>query len=259
LAPDVYLGVVTVTYEPHVGFALDGEGRPVDWLVWMRRLPAASMLDAAIRAGWLRCQEVQRVASLLASFLASAPRIAIDPLEYLARIRRECERSLTEIAAGPIELHPSAGLDGTRLERFLSDHAPLLAERAPLLIDAHGDLRPEHICLSEPPAIIDCLEFSAELRLRDPVDELAYLGMECARIGAPQIAPVLLTAYRQASNDQYGPALLSFYRAFRALIRARLAIAHLRSHSRHLPKIWLAQARSYLEISTFEIALAELP
>jgi aminoglycoside phosphotransferase family enzyme len=131
-----------------------------------------------------------------------------------------------------------------------------VAERAAHVLDAHGDLRPEHICLLHPPAIIDCLEFSTTLRLREPTDELAYLGMECARLGAHEVAPILLAAYATASGDRPTPRLPSFYRSFRALIRARIAIAHLRAPSRHSPEKWLEQARSYLSISAAEIALA---
>src|SRR5665213_668863 len=177
LAPDVYLGVATVTSEADGGLALGGAGPPVDWLVRMRRLPAASMLDTAIRERRVRRGDLQRVASLLAKFLASAPRIGMDPAEYLARLHREIERSLAEIEAlAPGDLHPGARVHGASFYRLLNDHASLLRERAALLIDAHGDLRPEHVCLARPVSIIDCLEFSAELRLRDPADEIAYLG-----------------------------------------------------------------------------------
>ena len=49
LAYDVYLGVVPLAFRPGRGLALGGPGRPVDWLVRMRRLPTSSMLDTAIR------------------------------------------------------------------------------------------------------------------------------------------------------------------------------------------------------------------
>ena len=42
LAREIYLGVVPITREASGGLALAGEGDVVDWLVHMRRLPAAS-------------------------------------------------------------------------------------------------------------------------------------------------------------------------------------------------------------------------
>lgn len=40
-----------------------------------------------------------------------------------------------------------------------------------------------YICLGASPRIIDCLEFRRDLRLLDPVNELAFLAMECERLG----------------------------------------------------------------------------
>jgi aminoglycoside phosphotransferase family enzyme len=50
------------------------------------------------------------------------------------------------------------------------------------VVEGHGDLRPEHVCLGSTPRIIECLESRAELRLLDPSDELAFLAMECERL-----------------------------------------------------------------------------
>ena len=257
-AYDVYLGVVPLAFRPGRGLSLGGPGRPVDWLVRMRRLPASSMLDTAIRDRRLSRQDMERVAEVLAAFLTVAPPIGLDPERYLERLCGEIARSVEEIGLlGSPDLRDSVGSVGARFARFIAEQAGLLGARASRLIDAHGDLRPEHVCLSQPLAIIDCLEFSAELRRRDPVDELAYLGMECARLGAPYVGPILLAAYSAASDDRPNPALLAFYRGFRALIRARIAIAHLRSNGRHPSETCLAHARSYLSVASLEIAFAE--
>jgi uncharacterized protein len=71
-------------------------------------------------------------------------------------------------------------------ERFLQSRAALLDARveAGRIVEGHGDLRPEHVYLLDPPIIMDCLEFNRELRLVDPADELPYLAIECHRLGA---------------------------------------------------------------------------
>jgi aminoglycoside phosphotransferase family enzyme len=51
------------------------------------------------------------------------------------------------------------------------------------IIEAHGDLWPEHICLEDKPVIIDCLEFNRALRILDTVSELAFLALECEQRG----------------------------------------------------------------------------
>ena len=72
---------------------------------------------------------------------------------------------------------------------FLANHGDLLEARAAQgrIVEGHGDLRPEHVFLDGEPQVIDCLEFDRDLRLLDPVDELAFLGLECERLGATWI------------------------------------------------------------------------
>jgi len=79
-------------------------------------------------------------------------------------------------------------------------------------VEGHGDLRPEHICLGPTPQVIDCLEFRADLRFLDPVEELAFLRMECDRMGARGIGPVLFRHYQLTAHDTPPPVLITFYR-----------------------------------------------
>jgi aminoglycoside phosphotransferase family enzyme len=59
------------------------------------------------------------------------------------------------------------------------------------------------------------------------VDELAFLSLECARLGAPQAERFLFAAYRRRTRDRPLAELIDFYSTVRALIRARIALAHL--------------------------------
>jgi len=52
------------------------------------------------------------------------------------------------------------------------------------IVEGHGDLRPEHVCLVTPPQISDCLEFNRAMRIIDPYDEIGYLALECEVLGA---------------------------------------------------------------------------
>ena len=75
-----------------------------------------------------------------------------------------------------------------------------------------------------PPAIIDCVEFSKELRTVDVADELSFLSMECQRLGDGGLAETVLATYERASKDHIPPWLLAFYRAYRACVRAKIVL-----------------------------------
>lgn len=251
LAPQVYLGVARLTREDDGALALDGHGGIVDWLVVMRRLPEDRMLDNAIGAGTATREQVERVGSLLAGFYRNLGPASVSEEEYIGQFARQHvnNRALLE--------DRRFGLPGDGLERMLSDIGNLLAREPELLMDrvadgriveGHGDLRPEHVCLCEPPVVIDCLEFNRALRLVDPFDELADLAMECERLGASWIGHVLVERCAAALEDSPPPRLMAFYTAYRACVRARLALAHLLDTRVRDPGRWRPLAREYLTL-----------
>ncbi|UCG98271.1 MAG: hypothetical protein JSW31_03950 [Burkholderiales bacterium] len=253
LAPDVYLGLSRITREAGGTLALDGDGEVVDWLVRMRRLPAGRTLDRLITAGTVTAAQVDAVAAVLARFYAGAERGRLDAHGYVEQLRSE--HAISRAVIGAFE----DGLARTLLDdvqRFLDQDQALLRARVAngRIVDGHGDLRPEHVWLNTPPLVIDCLEFNQRLRQVDPFDEITYLGLECARLGAPWIGQRLLQRLSAALDDAIDPRLVRFYARYRACVRARLALAHLDEPSPREPQRWQPLARAYLRLGA-EFAL----
>ena len=270
LAPLVYLGLVVLMQSEESLFLHDPTGHPgqrtkpagartgpgtevVDWLVNMVRLPAATMLDQIIRAGALHQTDITQIAQVLSGFYRRTPRIALPADFYLAR-QSDGLRTLCEA------LHATVyGLDGALIDEissaqryFLRVHGSQLAERAAggHIVEGHGDLRPEHVCLAAAPVFIDCLEFDRRLRIADPADELAGLAVECAFLGAPQVQAWLFEAYRQASGDDVNEVVVRYYGVQRALARARLAAWHLDDPiSDALRDHWRTRATAFLHMA----------
>jgi aminoglycoside phosphotransferase family enzyme len=151
-------------------------------------------------------------------------------------------------------LRPQFGLRGIdvalgRVDWALQRSRGLLRARASSshIVDGHGDLRPEHICLLSPPVVIDCLEFNASLRQVDPFDELAFLALECDLLGASWIGPRLVDGCAASLGDAPPASLLHLYTAARALLRARLSMAHLLEPSPRTPLRWAPQAQRYVD------------
>lgn len=256
LAPGVYLGLLALQQQPDGSLALVPEarlptpGQTVDWLVLMRRLPAERMLDRLIAAGAVTPADIDALARVLADFYHRAPAAAVSPADCVARLRRE------QAVNRDVLLRPEFALQGAQavldaLDAALQRHAPLLMARAAggHVVDGHGDLRPEHVCLLQPPVVIDALEFNATLRQVDPFDELGFLGLECEMAGAPWIGPRLMAACAAAWGDTPQAVLTHLYAAYRAQLRARLALAHLLEPQPRTPQKWVPLAQRYLERS----------
>ena len=252
LAGHVYLGTVPLTIQGDGGLKLDGEGRVVDWLVQMRRLPADRMLDAVIREGTVDAENVRKLSQVLADFYRLSSSLPINPAEYRHRFEEDIQSNLIELCDIRYAL-PKTQVDrlAAAQRQFLTELGCLLEQRARdgRIIDAHGDLRPQHIFLTPEPVIIDCLEFNREFRILDPVDELAYLGMECERLGAPAIGEEILCHYSEAVGDACPIELIGFYKAFRACLRAKIAVWHIVDHEVRDHQRWLRLARTYLDLA----------
>jgi aminoglycoside phosphotransferase family enzyme len=74
--------------------------------------------------------------------------------------------------------------------------------------------------LGADPQIIDCLEFNAEFRTLDPVDELAFFAIEGESLDVPEIGTIVLARYRTETGDNPSPQLVEFYKCCRAAIEA---------------------------------------
>lgn len=250
LAPDIYLCVVPLTDAG--GLALGGAGEPVDWLVHMKRLDERLMLDRMIGEGRLAPADIDRLADVLADFYRRAEPVMLAPAVHAADTRRMLARNRSVLLDPRFKL-PSGlvrRVDAV-LERFFAQCGGLIAARltARHVVDGHGDLRPEHIFLGEGIRIIDCLEFNGRLRIVDPFDEIAYLALECERLGAAWAGARLRRRMAHLLRDGATEPLFIFYRAHRAMLRARLAIAHLDEDEPRTPEKWPRVARDYLALA----------
>jgi aminoglycoside phosphotransferase family enzyme len=252
LAPEVYLGTVALTIDENGVIRLGGDGNPIEWLVKMRRLPEMHMLDRRIRRGNIASAEMRRVALRLADFYRHCAPIRIDAPGYCRRFADAIELNRRELSRPEFDL-PAAIVANAYAAQFtfLARERALLEARvaAGRIVEGHGDLRPEHICLAPEPVVIDCLEFSYELRTVDPADELAFLAMECAYLGAPGPGELLASTCLAAIGDAPPPALVAFYKLFRATMRARLAIWHVHELVRDDWPKWQQSARAYLALA----------
>lgn len=257
LAPQTYLGTLPLVSREG-GLSLGGEGRVVDWLVEMRRLPRGLTLDRLLGEGPLDESRVEALAQTLGEFYRAADRTSLSPQAYAARFLREHAESRNVLMRRDFALdHGRVPAVLGRVDALLRENRALLEERVRQgrVVDGHGDLRPDHICFCAPIAIFDCLEFNWELRQVDPFDELAFLGVECALLGDFSLGPKLVARVAQALGDAPPAPLLSLYAATRAVLRARLAVAHLLDDAPRTPEKWEPLAARYMGLA--ETALAE--
>ncbi len=227
-SPSVYRAVLPVCRQKTGRLSIGGTGEVIDWLVKMRRLDDHRTLDALLKGQSplrdLR-SHVRAVATHLARFYAIQAPLTVRTSAFRENLRNhvndnQCQ--LLKISAA--ENDTIRRVHGAQ-KRFLVTHQDVFDDRVRdgRIVDGHGDLRPEHIYLYGTPLVIDCVEFNADYRTNDIADELAFLAMECDRLGDCSVGGELFAAYHAVSNDLPPPRLIAFYKAYRACVRAKVA------------------------------------
>jgi uncharacterized protein len=249
LAPEIYLGVLPI-YRDHNRFYLGEETRSFDpaaheYAVRMRRLPDDRMLDRLVRAGQISLADIDTLAKRLAGFHqraftpgasrhGSATSIGRSVLHNLD----ECEQFIGET----ITAEQFAAIH-EYLKGFVAAHHELLNNRARhgYVRDGHGDLRCEHVCMTENIQIFDCLEFSESLRCVDVASDIGFLAMDLDSLGAFHLADELVHTYARETGDDSFATLITFYQCYRACVRGK--VEGLKSLEHEVPDVERDEAR----------------
>jgi len=239
LAPDVYLGIAPILQDAaqvHVGpvvVSMDAAlpDPNVEHVVVMRRLPAGHDVLSMLERGTLEVRHLEAIAERLTDFHAAhglgrpAPWSAPDWQERIREPVVACLESLAESKMLPADR--LAELESKTRERLAVLEPRFESRRTDgRAVDAHGDLHLDHVWFedgSDAPLIIDCIEFSEDLRHIDTASEVAFLAMDLRYRGRDDLAEAFLHAYASRTDDYDLFGTVDFYSAYRALVRAKVA------------------------------------
>jgi aminoglycoside phosphotransferase family enzyme/predicted kinase len=237
LAPTVYLTIVPIV-EMRDGLWLGekgsaqplmkgGAGKTIEWVVKMRRLPEERMLDRLVEQGRVGRRDMEHVADRLIPFFKSAARsTAISRYGNPAQIAALVLGNLQECQPFIGNLLPEAdrAFIESAYRQYLALHEPLLAQRVRerRIIDGHGDLRCENICLSTPITIFDCVEFEPAFRCGDMANDFSFLVMDLEFRGRDDLAEAVVVRYQHRLKDPTFGLVLPFYKCHRSLVRGKV-------------------------------------
>ena len=239
-APTLYLGVHRVTREADGSLALDGEGALVDACVDMRRFDQSAVFDDMAKHGALTAGVMANLAGRIADFHQDA---AIDRstrgAAAMARVLAINEEALRGGA-----LASAAGLEAilAAFRAGLARHEAMLDARgrAGRVRRCHGDLYLRNICLIDgQPTMFDCLEFDEALATIDVLYDIAFLLMDLWHRGLTYFANLVANRYFDATGEAEGMAVLPFFMAVRAAVRAHVTAT----------QGGIAEARAYLDLA----------
>lgn len=242
LCPDVYQGTCAVLANADgkvvfdwLGWAAssdatfaDGTEHVVDHAVVMQVLPADRMLDVLLEHGAVTAADMAAVGDRLARFhdecrADEQVRRAGAP----SRLAALAAANFRELAAMGDHGMPGILLDALQ-ERTGCDFVAMLPTMVQRMAqgrvrECHGDVHARNVCMTDPVAVYDCIEFSLDLRAMDTAAETAFLAMDLRYRGAPHLVQPFLDAHAAVSGDHGQFGLMPVLVAYRAMVRAKVA------------------------------------
>jgi len=227
-SPGTYLGVVELRKDGQ-RYAIDGVGEVVDYAVRMNRLPEERMLVRLLQTNDPTLpDEMRRVGRRIALLHRESEMIPYSGGHRdVETVRRNWQENFSQTAAFVDRFLADCGQAAcaAHVDRFLAENEEMLGRRQAHghVRDGHGDLHAEHICLTEPVRIYDCIEFNRRFRIADVASDLAFLLMDLDFRDRRDLGAITLEAYRGAAgSDDEMPLLLPFYKLYRAWVRGKV-------------------------------------
>ena len=228
-ARELYLDVVPIggtEDAPRVG---EAHGPAIEYAVRMVQFDTREELDALIETDTLGREEIGQLGAQLGAFHEVAARApSAEPYGSPSLVHRVTLDNFAELESLELPRPLPDRLSSLRLRTetlFAAGRETMAGRRnAGWTRECHGDLHCANVVrwrgLLTP---FDGIEFDPVLRYVDVVNDIAFLSMDLAVRGRPDLRHALLNAWTESLGDYAGLELLPYYEGYRALVRAKVA------------------------------------
>lgn len=229
MASETYIGVVKITGsidQPE----LNGEGHAIAYAVKMREFPQAVIFDQLRKDNQLTPTMITQTAEILAEFhQVTARGLSDNPYGTYQQIHEPVIQNFDQIKSF---LETDSDHAQLRTLSEWADHEHLrlqhiFTERKTngFIRECHGDVHLGNIALiHEQPVIFDCIEFNDSFRWTDTMADVGFLAMDLEDKQLTSNANLFVNRYVQQTGDFAGLHVLAYYKAYRAVVRAKIAL-----------------------------------
>jgi aminoglycoside phosphotransferase family enzyme/predicted kinase len=229
LAPDIYLEVVAIGGTPEQP-VLGAEEAIFEYAVKMTQFNPQQRLDLLLHNKRFDPNWIDLLAEQIAEFHSRVPIVANDsPWGETTTIWEVVSDNFMHITDVIAELD-----DWSKVQKLAQYTAQQFRHLTPLIEkrkagghirECHGDLHLANITLyKDELRLFDCIEFNLQFRWIDTINDLAFLLMDLEANGEFRWANRCLNRYLEISGDYEALPLLNFYKAYRSMVRAKVAV-----------------------------------
>jgi aminoglycoside phosphotransferase family enzyme/predicted kinase len=229
LTDDLYLEVLPVTGSieaPQLG----GEGPAIEYVLKMRQFPQTGLLNSLQAKGELTTAHIDAMAAQIARFHLSTPTVPAEheagtPENVMAPVRQNFDQ-IRPFLSDKADLQQLEALQAWAESSF-DRLKPLFVQRKAegFIRECHGDIHLGNVTVIDGNIVIfDCIEFNEPFRFTDVYADTAFLAMDLEDRGLKCLARRFISQYLELTGDYQGLELLNFYKAYRALVRAKVSL-----------------------------------
>ena len=236
-APSLYLDVVPLRMQAK-NLSLGGDGRIVDYAVKMKQFDSGCLLDQLVLSDRFDFEIAEQIAIKMAEFHLSFFFQKMEQDAEFGSFHAVSTAVLDNFTSIRTLLSQEEGLRLDVLEQWsrvaLSNLEKVLHGRwqSGLIRECHGDLHLGNMALIDGTVtFFDCIEFNPAYRFIDVICELAFVLMDLESRGRYAEANHLLNTYLEYRDDYQGLELLTFYKVYLAMVRAKVSLIQERGQS----------------------------
>jgi aminoglycoside phosphotransferase family enzyme/predicted kinase len=255
LTEGLYLQVLPITGSSEAP-QLDGQGPVIEYALQMRQFPQSQLLDAVQARGELSVEHIDALAAQIANFHQQTPRVAAEhalcnAVAIAAPMRQNFEQ-IRPMLSDTADLQQLDALEAWTESNF-ARLEPLLNQRAAngSVRECHGDIHLGNATLLEGRVVLfDCIEFNEPFRLIDIALDAAFLAMDLEDRDLKALSNRFINAWLEHTGDYQALELINFYKAYRALVRAKVSLFRLgQEQDPQQCRLILAQYRRYANLA----------
>lgn len=231
LAPDIYQRVVSIGGSIEAPqFEPEDSTEIIEYAVQMQQFDPEKRLDLLLQNKSFESNWIDTLAEQIAEFHSRIPIVAQDsPWGEAGTIWGVVSDNFSHIVESVDDLgdlHKVQQLSHFTAQQFRK-LTPLIERRKAQghIRECHGDLHLANITLfRDELRLFDCIEFNLQFRWIDTISDLAFLLMDLEANGEFRWANRCLNRYLEICGDYQALPLLNFYKAYRSMVRAKVAV-----------------------------------
>ncbi|MBS8242215.1 adenylyl-sulfate kinase [Marinobacter lipolyticus] len=229
LADALYLEVVPITGSPEEP-VIGGHGDAFEYAIRMRQFDQNELFDVRQENGSLTTELLTSLARQVADFHDTLPPVAEDkplgtPDAVFAAMQENFDQIRPLLDDNEL-LAQLENLEAWTRSTFDRQRELIAARREQGFVrECHGDLHLANITSFDGKVtVFDCIEFNEPFRWIDVINDLAFLLMDLESRREPLLANRVLNTYLEYRGDFDALPLLPLYKAYRAMVRAKIAL-----------------------------------